>query len=100
MSKTMEEIQEIVNKAPETCPITGLTKCESYTIEDKVVYLNKPAYDAFTLPEYNFAEEAFYRTHYDMDDNYRKEVQYLCGLNDLEDRVDFEQIKKFYGIEE
>lgn len=98
MSKTIEELRKMVKRSPDRCPITGLLKCESYTIGDNVVYLTRPAYDAYTLPEYNPEEKTFYRTHYDMDDDNREEIEFLCELDDLRDRPDFQQIKEYYGI--
>lgn len=93
-----ERIQLLINESPDECPITGCRKCESYIIGDNVVYLTEPAYDAYTLPEYNEEEQAFYRTHYDLDDDNREEYEYLCNLDDLKERQDFNNIKEFYGI--
>lgn len=94
------KVKAIIDAAPERCPITGLKKCESYTIGDNVVYLPEPAYDAYTLPEYDPDSKAFYRIHYDMDDDFRQETEWLCDLDDLRGRKDFKQIKAFYGIVE
>lgn len=33
-----------------------------------------------------------------MDDDFRREYETVCELDDLRDREDFEEIKKFYGI--
>lgn len=94
---TIEQIKEIIDNAPDECPITGLYKCESYVIDNNVVYLTNPAYDAYTLPEYDEDSQSFLRIHYDLDDN-REENEWLCDLDDLRDREDFEEIKKFYNI--
>jgi hypothetical protein len=94
------KIKAMIENAPERCPITGMRKCESYIIAGNVVYLPKPAYDAYTLPEYNVEDKTFSRIRYDMDDDCREEHEYLCDLDELRDRPDFEEIKKFYGIQE
>lgn len=97
---TREQLLRKIKDAPDRCLITGFYKCEYYTIGDNVVYLPNPAYDAFTLPEYIPEEKAFYWTRYDMDDDFREEHEFLCCLNDLEERANFEDIKKFYNITE
>lgn len=98
MSFVMDEVRGDVEKAPDKCPITGLRKCTSYTIDENVVYLSEPAYNAYTLPCYDEEEKAFYRTKYDMDDDCRADDEYLCDLEDLKDRNDFDEIKRFYEI--
>jgi hypothetical protein len=50
MNNTSTDIKEIIEKSPERCPITGLRRCDLYTIADNVVYLTDPAYYAYTLP--------------------------------------------------
>jgi hypothetical protein len=95
-----EDVKGIIDAAPDKCPITGMRKCESYIIDGNVVYLPEPAYDAYTLPEYNPEAKEFHRTHYDMDDDNREDFEYLCELDDLRERKDFEQIKAFYKIVE
>lgn len=94
----IEELKKMVDEAPDKCPITGLVKCESYTIGDNVVYLTNPAYDAYTLPVYDPDSQSFSRTHYDMDDDNREECEWLCDLDNLKGRTDFQEIKRFYGI--
>jgi hypothetical protein len=96
----VKDINTMIKNAPDECPITGLRKCESYVIDDNVVYLTNPAYDAYTLPTYDEESKEFSRIHYDMDDDNREEVECLCDLDDLRDREDFEEIKKFYNIKE
>jgi len=98
MELTTEQLKQIIDEAPEYCPITGLAKCESYTIEDNVVYLTNPAYDAYTLPSYDEGAKAFCRTKYDMDDDFSVTEEWLCDLDDLRDRSDFKEIKRFYNI--
>jgi hypothetical protein len=99
MNNTSTDIKEIIEKSPERCPITGLRRCDLYTIADNVVYLTDPAYYAYTLPSYDEEEKTFYRTKYDLDDGITY-VEHLCDLNDLRNREDFKQIKDFYGIKE
>ena len=93
------EIRKIIDEAPDYCPITGLRKCESYTIDGNVVYLTSPAFDAYTLPEYDAETGEFHRIKYDMDDDFKDDYEYLCHVNGLKGRADFEEIKKFYEIE-
>jgi hypothetical protein len=95
---SIEEAKKMIAEAPDECPITGLRKCESYLIDNQVVYLPNPAYDAYTLPQYDPESKSFLRTKYDMDDDNRATDEWLCDLDDLRDREDFEQIKAFYGI--
>ena len=94
-----EDLKKFIKAHPNKCPITGLEKCESYTIQGNVVYLPRPAYDAYTLPSYDKESQAFYRTKYDMDDDCRVTEEWLCDLDDLRDREDFEDIKIYYDIE-
>lgn len=83
---------------PDICPITGLHKCESYTFDEGEVYLSNPAYDAYTLPEYDRETLSFNRVRIDMDDDFTRWDECVCDLIDLLDREDFEEIKAFYGI--
>lgn len=83
---------------PNTCPITGLDKCTSYTFDEGEVYLSNPAYDAYTLPEYDREDLSFSRVRIDMDNDFIRYYEHLCDLVDLIDREDFEQIKEFYAI--
>ncbi|AKL96642.1 hypothetical protein CACET_c31980 [Clostridium aceticum] len=94
----MLDVKKLIEEAPLECPITGLLKCESYIIDGNVVYLPYPAYDAYTLPIYDAETGEFSRIKYDMDDDNREEHEYLCHIEDLQDRKDFDEIKKFYGI--
>lgn len=93
-----EEVLKMNDEAPDYCPITGLSKCNSYLIDDNVVYLTNPAYTAYTLPEYDESEQSFYRTKYDLDEDIEVGCEFLCELDDLIDRDDFEYIKEFYNI--
>lgn len=93
-----EEISKRIEEAPEHCPITGLKKIKSYCFGEGVVYSYEGAYDAFTLPYYDETGEAFYRVKIDMDDDFRRQDEYVCDLKDLREREDFEEIKKLYGI--
>lgn len=95
---TVDEIARIIEEAPEVEPISGFERCDNYIIDGKVVYLPDPAYDAYTLPTYDEEDQSFSWTKFDMDDDFRREDQILCYLDDLKDREDFEEIKKFYGI--
>lgn len=100
MSKKLsaEEFKKLLDEAPDFCLITGLQKCDSYGFDNQVVYLTKPAYDAYTLPTYNKEEESFYRIRIDMDDDFRREEEYLCDLDDLKNHPNLEKIKTFYEI--
>lgn len=100
MGKTIEELRKMIKESPEKCPITGLIRCDEYTIEGNVLYLSNPALDAYTLPEYDEEAQEFNRYRYDMDDDFRKDYEFLCSLDDLRDRPDFEKIKEFYQIKE
>lgn len=93
-----EDVQAMIDAAPDNCPITGLDKCTSYTFDEGVVYLSSPAYDAYTLPEYERNDLSFSRIRIDMDNDFIRYDEHLCYLSDLLDREDFDQIKTFYGI--
>lgn len=93
-----EEIKAVIEAAPEVEPITGMRRCDSYMFEEGPVYLPTPAYDAYTLPVYDPEWEEFNWTKIDMDNGFTREDQVLCTLDDLRDRPDFEDIKKFYGV--
>lgn len=69
-----ENMNQLLQEAPDKCPITGMYKCESYLIDGNVVYLPSPAYDAYTLPVYDEEEKAFYHTKYDMDNDFMEEM--------------------------
>lgn len=96
----LERLKKLIDEVPDFCPITKLRKCEHYVIGDNVVYLTNPAYDAYTLPEYNSETKEFFRTHYDMDDDNKEEYEFLCELDDLRNREDIQEIKKFYNIQD
>lgn len=93
-----ERIQKMLNEAPDLCPITGLQKIESYVFDEGVVYGIAYPYNAYTLPVYNEEEQTFYRIKIDMDNDFQRTDEFLCSLDDLKGREDFEEIKKFYGI--
>lgn len=98
-----EEMKVALEAAPDRCLITGLEKCKSYMIDGNVVYLPRPAYDAYTLPEYDAEEKAFYRIKYDMDNDFVEvENGVLCTLDDLivEEHPNLLEIKRFYNIPE
>lgn len=97
--KTNAELHKMINEAPNNCPITGLEKCDLYTIGDNVVYLPYPPYDAYTLPEYIEQDKAFYRTKYDMDNDFIATDEHLCDLEDLVDHPNLEEIIRFYKIQ-
>ena len=94
----VKSMQGIINAAPDKCPITGLDKCTSYIFDEGVVYLSHPAYDAYTLPEYNRDDLSFSRSRIDMDDDFTRYNEYLCDLVDLLKRKDFDNIRAFYSI--
>jgi hypothetical protein len=48
------------------------------------------------LPTYDEETEEFSRVKIDMDYDFRREYETVCELDDLRDREDFEEIKKFY----
>lgn len=95
---TVDEIARIIEEAPEVEPISGFVRCDNYIIDGKVVYLPDPAYDAYTLPTYDEEEQSFSWIKFDMDEDFRREEEILCYLDDLKDREDFKEIKRFYGI--
>lgn len=95
------EIKKELEAAPDKCLITGLEKCESYTIDGNVVYLPRPAYDAYTLPEYIAEEREFHQIKYDMDNDFvETENGTLCTLDELiaDNHPNLEEIKRFYNI--
>lgn len=97
----VEEMKKAVEAAPDKCLITGLEKCTSYMIDGNVVYLPRPAYDAYTLPEYIEEERAFHQIKYDMDNDFVEvENGELCTLEDLilENHPNLSEIKRFYNI--
>lgn len=98
-----EEMKVALAAAPDKCLITGLEKCESYMIAGNVVYLPRPAYDAYTLPEYIAKEREFHQIKYDMDNDFvETENGTLCTLDELiaGNHPNLEEIKKFYNIPE
>jgi hypothetical protein len=97
---SLEEIQKMISAAPEFCPITGLERCDSYVFDEGVVYLPYPAYDAYTLPEYDPDSMCFTRVKIDMDDNFRRENEIVCELWEIVNHPDIEKIKEFYHISE
>lgn len=96
---SLDELNKIIKAQPPYCPITGLKRCDDYVFDEGVVYLPTPAYNAYTLPEYDEDEQAFYRWNIDMDDGWRRVYEYVCDLSDLKDRNDYNDIKAFYGID-
>lgn len=92
------KIAKMIDDAPDECLITGLNKCESYIIGGNVVYLTNPAYDAYTLPDYDRDSLSFLRIKYDMDDDFREENEHLCDLSEILSLENFEKIKEFYKI--
>jgi hypothetical protein len=97
---TPEQVAKIIAEAPDVCPISGMDKCESYIFGGQAVYLTVPAYDAYTLPIYDPEDKSFSRFHYDMDDDNRESFEHMCCLDELKDREDYEDIKKFFDIKE
>ncbi len=95
-----DEMLAVIKAAPEVEPITGMRRCDSYMFNEGPVYLPEPAYDAYTLPVYDPEWKEFSWTKIDMDNDFEREDQTLCTLEDLKDRPDFEEIKKFYGVVE
>ncbi|QUH20369.1 hypothetical protein [Alkaliphilus sp. B6464] len=95
-----KEVKKLIAEAPDERPINGLRKCTSYLIDGNVAYLTNPAYDAYTLPEYDAKTGEFYRIKYDMDDDFRMDDECLCNIDDLIYREDFEEIKRFYNIQD
>lgn len=93
-----EEAKKRVEEAPDYCPITGLIKIESYYFDEGVVYGYPRSYDAYTLPTYDEENEEFIRVKIDMDNDFCRDYEVVCSLEDIKDREDFEEIKKFYGI--
>ncbi|MFF5994814.1 hypothetical protein AAGS61_08625 [Lysinibacillus sp. KU-BSD001] len=96
-----EEMKVALDAAPDKCLITGLEKCTSYMIDGNVVYLPRPAYDAYTLPEYIVEEKAFHQIKYDMDNDFVEvENGELCTLEDLilDNHPNLAEIKRFYNI--
>lgn len=94
-----EETKKKIEEAPDKCPITGMYKCESYTLDGNVVYLPIPAYDAYTYPIYDAEEKSFFHTKYDMDNDCMEENMHLCDLEDLENHPDITKIKQIYSIQ-
>lgn len=97
---TPDEMRKIIESVPKIEPITGLERCDSYMFEEGPVYLTNPAYDAYTVPVYDPEWKEFNWTRIDMDDDFTREDETLCSLDDLRERDDFEEIKKFYGVTE
>ena len=95
---TSEEAKKRVEEAPDVCPITGLLKIESYWFDEGVVYGTEHPYDAYTLPIYDEKGKSFSRMKIDMDNDFRREYETVCELEELEGEENFEKIKKFYGI--
>lgn len=93
-----EELKKRIDEAPEFCPITGLVKIKSYAFDEGVVYGTQRPLDAFTLPIYDPESQSFSRTRIDMDDDFRRDEEWLCDLADLKERDDYPKIKEFYDI--
>jgi hypothetical protein len=92
------DTKKLIEDAPDKCPITGMYKCVSYTIGGNVVYLPKPAYDAYTYPIYSEEDKAFYHTKYDMDNDCMEENLHLCDLQDIETHSNIAEIKRIFNI--
>lgn len=97
---TPDEMRKIIESVPKIEPITGLERCDRYMFKEGPVYLTNPAYDAYTVPVYDPEWKEFSWTRIDMDDDFRRENETLCELDDLRDRPDFEEIKRIYGVVE
>lgn len=97
---TGEEMKKIIESVPEIEPITGLARCDTYMFNEGPVYLTNPAYDAYTVPVYDPEWQEFNWVKIDMDDDFRREDETLCTLDDLREREDFEYIKEVYGVVE
>lgn len=93
-----EEAKTRLNEAPECCPITGLFKIKSYYFDEGVVYGYPRPSNAYTLPVYDAETQEFKRVKIDMDNDFCRDYEFVCSLEDLKDRENFEEIKKFYGI--
>ena len=93
-----EELKKRIEEAPKHCPITGLIKIKSYAFDEGVAYGTKRPLNAYILPIYDSDSESFSRTKIDMDDDFRREEEWLCDLDDLKDRDDYQKIKEFYEI--
>lgn len=99
MNISVEETKRLIDEAPDYCLITGMYKCESYTIGGNVVYLPSPAYNAYTFPIFDEEDEAFYHTKYDMDNDCMEEYMHLCDLEDLDSHSRLAEIKEYYNIQ-
>ena len=95
---SQEQIKKIISEAPDYCPITKMPKCESYCFDEGAVYLPTPAYDAFSIPEYNHEDRSFDRVRIDMDDDFKRYDEHLCDLYELLERPDLQEIIDFYKI--
>lgn len=100
MSKeiSVDEMNKMINEAPEECLITGLRRCDSYVFEEGVVYLTEPAYDAYTLPDFDREDLSFSRVKIDMDADFKRDYEFLCNLSDIVNHENIDEIKKYYGI--
>lgn len=96
--QSMNAVQKMIDEAPDYCPITRLEKCRSFVFDEGAVYVPTPAYDAYTLPQYDPETQSFSRTKIDMDDNDRRETEWLCELHELEGHHNLVEILNFYNI--
>ncbi len=57
-------------------------------------------YYAFSYPIYDKEDKCFYHEVWDLDDNSKDELAFFCDLEELQDREDYEEIKKLFDIED
>jgi hypothetical protein len=93
-----KEIEQLIKEAPDICPILGFCKCDSYYFDEGIVYLSNPAYNAYSIPEWNKDERTFDFVDIDMDDEFRR-TDVSIELDELlEEGWTIEELEKLYGI--
>ena len=100
-AKSKKEITEkVLPEYPEIAPITNCKKCTSYWFDIGIVYLTEPAYDAYTLSEYDYEDKCFYLTKIHMEDDCRKDDEMVADLENVIQFDNWDYIRKFYEIPE
>lgn len=99
-----KEKMKLWDAAPMRCPFTQLKKYFKL-VNENIVYRTEIGRDCYTIPTYDSKEKAFFRYHYDIGCQYEygdivETHEKLCTLEEIEDRMDIEEIKKIYGIKE
>lgn len=100
-----KKIEEVTEKSPGECPITGMSFNGLVLEEDgSFTPVYGGPYTSYTIPEYYKDEKCFYRRVYDEDEGcWSEECQHFAELQELKEELSsekYEEIKKFYDIQD